>query len=284
MLTIGLIRLPGVILGHELTRGRDWKLISVPAKGAMRRPLERAITDSRLNAIAIIGLGVKKTRYAEKALSSGKHVLVEFPLSHESKEMSRLQKIAEKRELCLYSPNLLRTESSIQELKRTTSSPSAKLLSLTIVCGMNTRFERSDCTMKLVQLLDLLEWVTGSKCMEANGEKSTNHPSSVAFVVTFSLESGVKGLVNLYSAPSKSQVRLWIDGIFEDSLAHIDPYAQAVRLSRFSDNFGKSVNWAPSSVSIALEDFVACIGGERRPSVRDKMEKLLNLAHSALEV
>jgi len=281
MRTIGLFKLPGSTPDHEPSRGRDWRLIALPAKGARRGPSERAIADSRLDAIAILGLGLRKTLYAEKALLSGKHVLVDFPLGHDFGEISRLEKIAEDRELCIYSPNLLRTESGIQELKRMASGSSGKILSLTITCGLNTRFESSEWSMKLIQFLDLSEWIVGSKCVEAYGRKSTNHPSSVALVVTLSFDSGVKTLLNLYSAP-KNPMRLWIDGIFEHSVAHVDPYAQTVRLSRFSDNTGETVNWAPSPLSIAIEDFVAHIRSEKRISLSDDLERIFTLACNVL--
>jgi predicted dehydrogenase len=258
-------------------------MIPIPAKDRTRISFGRVVNHSKLDAIAIIGLGLRKTWYTEKALSLGKHVLVDFPMTHDIKKMSRLWQIAEERELCFYSPNLLRTESAIQELKRIASSLSHNVLSFTITCGMNTSFRRSDCAMKLMQLLDLLEWITESKCLEINGMMSTNHHSARAFVVTFSLEGGVRGLVNLYSAAVKSSPRLWIDGIFEGSLVHVDPYAQAVRVSWLGGKASKSLNWAPSSMSIALGDFVACIGAGRS-SIPDKMERIFGLVHDALDI
>jgi len=271
-------------LGHQPTQGRGWKLIWLPATGAKKEPSERAIVGPKLDAVAIIGLGPMKARYAQKALLSGKHALVDFPLSHEFKEILRLQRIAEERKLCLHSPNLLRTESSIQELKRMTHRPSGRILSLTLTCSVNTRFKRTDFAAKFVQLLDLSEWLTNSKCIQAHGKISTIHPSITASVVTLCLESGVIGLVNLYSTPSNSPGRLWIDAVFEDSLLHVDPFAQAVRLSRFRDNASESVNWAPSSLSIALEDFVACIRSKELYSIPDETERIFDLARSTMGV
>ena len=157
MMTIGLIE-----VGNERTdcmpnAVHGSKLVKLVQKN--RRQLERAISNPKLDAVAIFGLSPSKNLLAEKALMEKKSVFVDFPVAETFEKTIKLDRTATKEGQRIYSPNLLRTEPGFQELKRKIQDPTSKLLSLTITCAVKAKSECSEFRMKVVQILDALEWL-----------------------------------------------------------------------------------------------------------------------------
>jgi predicted dehydrogenase len=239
---------------------------------------ERAISDSKLGALAILGPSPKKARLVEKALLRKKHVLVDFPAAQRVEEARKLAAIASGKELCIYSPNLLIAEPGLQELKHAASRSTGKLLSLTITCGLNAKLSSPNFTMKVAQLLDLAEWLGGAKFKDVCAEKSVKGSRAAALVALASFDNGIKAMLNMYSAPVMGHGRLWVDGVFEDSVVHVDPYAQSIRIAAFHDKSTKSVSWATASLIAAIEDFIDRINAEKEPLDLENLGRMLNLA------
>jgi predicted dehydrogenase len=275
MVTIGVAGFGAKELDYVPTSGDGWKLVRLAAK--KRKVTTHALSDARLDAVALFDPNREKARLAEKALLSKKHVLIDFPATDVVEKARKLQAIASERNLCLDSPNLLRTEPGFQELKRMIAGSSNKMFSLTVGCGVGVRDMSHEFSMKLAQLLDLMEWLSSSKIKDVSGERSTKHAPTAALVALISYDNEVKGMLNMYSAPTVEHVRLWVDVVFEDSVVHVDPYAQSVRIAPFR---GKSsdVNWATESLVTAIEIFVAHINGEPKPLDLQNLERMLNIA------
>jgi hypothetical protein len=111
MIALGLIEVGGERLDYMPVSADGWKL-HLAAKN--RGQLERALSNPKLDAVAILGLSPKKTRLAEKALVNKKHVLVDFPAAEAFQRAAKPNKIATRAEQRIYSPNLLRIEPGLR--------------------------------------------------------------------------------------------------------------------------------------------------------------------------
>jgi hypothetical protein len=89
-------------------------------------------------------------------------------------------------------------------------------------------------------------------------------------------------MLNMYSAPATKRSRLWVDVVFKDSFAHVDPYAQNIRITLFQNKPLKELNWATSALVSVIEDFVERINGGKQPLDVANLERILNLAESVI--
>ena len=274
MLAIGLMILEGDVPVELSTIADDWKTIEVPRAAGGLPQLKAKLRKS--HAVAIIGAGSKKARYAREALTLGKHVLIDFPAGLTWNEVARLKELSAHNGLCLYSPNLLRLEAGMSELRQMAGDGSSKLLSLTISYGMGGKLEQSQYSMKLAQILDLAEWVVGSKYVNVRQEKSASAPSANARVILMSHENGVKTLLNIHYASSRD-ASLWIDGVFDNSIVHLNPWAQTIRLQSLNERSHKEIDWAVSSLRRAIEDFKMVIDRRSEPSDFGDQRRVIEL-------
>jgi predicted dehydrogenase len=277
MMTIGLIEVGGERLDYMPVSADGWKLVHLAAKS--RRQLERALSNPKLDAVAILGPSPKKTRLAEKALVNKKDVLVDFPAAATFQKAAKLNKIATRVEQRIYSPNLLRTESGLHELKRIIAHSASTLLSLTVTCGVEAEQGKPEFSMKTAQVLDALEWLGDSRMREVSTEKSAVRSSATALVTLGSFDNGLKAMLNMYSAPPRgNHSRLWIDAVFGDSVVHVDPSAQSIGIASFRNESIKNVNWAAPSLITAIEDFISCMKAEKQPLDLENLQRILKLA------
>ena len=277
MMTIGLIEVGGERLDYVPVTADGWKLVHLTPKN--RRQLERALSNPNLDAVAILGLSPKKTRLAEKALVNKKHVFVDFPAAEAFQRAAKLNEIATRAEQRIYSPNLLRIEPGLHELKRIITDSASKLLSLTVTCGAKARPFGPEFSMRTAQVLDAIEWLGGSTLREVSTERSAVSSSAAALVTLVSFDNGLKAMLNMYSAPARgNHSRLWIDAVFADSVVHVDPLAQSIGIASFRNESVKDVNWAAPSLIAAVEDFISCMKAEKQPLDLENLQRMLKLA------
>ena len=274
MTRVGILNLDRNQRSEEIISS-SMNVASLPAtKG--REACKRFLADHKYDAIAVVGSGRKKAEFAERALLSGKHVLIDFPASHKLEETQRLHDTAVEKKLCLFSPNLMRTELGLPELREAVSSGTSRLLSLTITYGAQVSQGVRQFSMKLMQLLDLVEWLANSRQREVLSHENMAGKSPQACIVLLSMGNGVRALVNLYSISSSSKERFWADGIFEDSITHINPYAQSLRLSHSGQRPEEDVEWGQSSLSFAMKEFLTQIS-ERKIMNMEQMKRMFEL-------
>jgi hypothetical protein len=276
VLRIGLLALKDCDHVEPYTTQHNLKLFSL--LGPRGQPLRLGAKLKGVEAIAIVGTDIRKTSYARKALSLGKHVLVDFPPGLECNELLRLQELAARNDLCFYSPNLLKAKAGVHELKNMASDTSSKLLSLTLnynITGMTNQTEKS---MKLAQILDLAEWIAGSQCVEIRGEKSCQTPFATAQVVLISHENGVKTLLNIRSTHVMKIPAFWIDGIFENSIVHLSPLAQSILVEPVSNTSVTRVNWGASILEQALKEFQIMVKEGPRDCHLENLQRTVALA------
>lgn len=276
MYTVGLVELGGTELGYVSASGNSWKLVQLAARG---RIPEHAFSNPKIGAIAIIGQSPEKAPLAEKALLRKKHVLVDFPPAQTVDWARKLEAIAAEKGVCIYSPNLMKTETGFQELKRLMDNSTSKMLSVTMTCRVDAKLRSLGFSMKLAQLLDVIEWVAGSRIKEIYGETSAKRSHSAALVALASFDTGLRVLLNMYSAPFRS-TRLWVDVVFKDSVVHVEPYAQSIRVTPFQEKSMREVNWATSSLTATIEDFMAHISSEKQVLDLENLERMFGLARA----
>lgn len=254
MPTIGVIMLHASSHVQRPGISGDWRIEQLAA-GKSRRILSQLKTDAEgLDAVAIIGFDAKKTEYARKALSLRKHVLVDFPAAQTLGEISELRKLASESHLCLYSPNLLKYEPGVRELK-TMAEPPSRMLSITISSSLVGAGKGVEHSMKLAQIINFIEWMAGSECVEIRGEKSAGALRPTAHVALMSHQNGIKTLMNLLFVSARSAPRFWLDVIFDKSVAHLDLYAQSIRVEPFGRVAPRFIDWAVSPLDRALKGF-----------------------------
>jgi len=268
-----------MVLGEDVraepaTFADDWKIIKVSPSVAVSQFKAKL---KKCGAFVIVGIGSKKADFAREALSLGKHVLSDFPAGLTWTEVARLKEISASNGVRFCSPNLLRFEPGMNELRQMVGGVSSRLLSFTISYGLAGRVEQTRFLMKFAQILDLAEWLVGSKCADVRQETSGTLLSANARVVLMSHENGVKTLLNLRCGSSRN-CSLWIDGIFEDSIIHVDPRAQSVRLGSSRNASSSEVDWAVSPLSRAMGAFKMMIdGGSEEPDFSSQ-RRLIELA------
>jgi hypothetical protein len=218
-------------------------------------PSKQLLADPKYDAIAVVGSNLKKTQYAKEALLSGKHVLIDFPAGHKLEEIHQLYDIATEKQLCLFSPNLMKTELGLSELRQTANSGTSRLLSLTITYAVPVPQGAKQFLAKLMQLLDLAEWLTNSRQTEMLSHVAMAGKSPQACIALLSMENGVKALVNLYSISSSSKESFWVDGVFEDLVIRANPYVQSLKLSHSDHSPDQHIECGQSSLDFALADF-----------------------------
>jgi predicted dehydrogenase len=276
-MTLGLIEFGGRQPDNLPLAADGWRLIRLTAKN--RRQSERTLSNPRLDAVAIVSVSPEKTHLAELALANKKHVLIDFPASDQPLRAAKLNKIATSVDKRIYTPNLLRTEPGVQELKRIITSPASKLLSLTVTYGVTTRLKDSGFFMRTVQILDAMEWLVGSTFTHLSTERSAVNSRAEGLVVLASFESGISAMLNMYSAPANGYCSpLWIDAVLADSVVHVDTQAQSLRVTSFRNEAVKNINWATPSLTVAIEDFIAYIKTEKQPFGVGGLERALRLA------
>jgi predicted dehydrogenase len=281
MLTIGLIILEDDIRVDQSTIANGWKAIELPSPARGLSQLKARL--KKTEAVAIVGADARKTRYARKALALGKHVLIDFPAGRTWNEVAHLKELSANNGLCFCSPNLLTLETGMSELRQMAGDGSSKLLSLTVSYGIGGRPNQTQYSMKLAQLLDLTEWVVGSKHVNARQERSGTASSVNARVVLLSHENGVKTMLNIHYAPSRNP-SLWIDGVFENSMVYLNPWAQTIKLQFLSDHSQKEISWAVSSLRRAIEDFEMAIDKRSEPSDFDDQSRVIELTRKLTQV
>jgi predicted dehydrogenase len=276
MMTIGLIEVGGQRLDYVPVTADGWRLVQLASKN--RRQLERALSSPKLNAVAILGSSPEKTRLAEQALVNKKHVLVDFPVAEAFQKAAKLNKIATRVERCIYSPNLLRTEPGLQELKRIITHSASKLLSLTVTCGVKARPGGPEFSMRTAQILDAIEWLGDSALREVSNERSAVSSSAAALVALVSFDNELKAMLNMYSAPARgNHHRLWIDAVFADSVVHLDPRAQSIKIASFRNESVNNVNWATQPLLTTIEDFISCMKAENLQLDSENLQRMLKL-------
>ena len=282
MLTIGLIALEKGCQTEPSEINGNWKLVQLARKGSRSVASELKAGAKKLDAVAVVGCHPAKARFAREALSLGKHVMVDFPAGKTSEETRRLKELARSKDLQLYSPNLLKTEPGVNELKQLVEDPSSKLLSLTINCNFATKGKEA-YSMKLAQMLDLVEWIAGAKCAEAWARGSTRTVSAAAHVILTSHENGVKTLLNLRSNSMIGVSTFRADCILENLIVHLNPWAQSVLLERFGGTSVARVNWAVHTLQKALTNFQSLIdGGAKDLRLDDDSDRILGLTRQLL--
>jgi len=210
----------------------------------------------------------------------GKHVLVDFPTSLTVENARKIGAIANETGLCVYSPNLLNYEPGFREVKRINAS-TGSMTSLTVNCGVSERLISPEFSTKLVQLLDVMEWLEESKIRSISAEKCKGRSGASALVALVSFANSTKGMLNLYSSPS-ARHRLWVDVVFKESFLHIDPYAQSIRITSFQGKAVEELNWASSPLISLVEDFTAQIKQGKQQLDLVNLERLLKLAASVI--
>jgi hypothetical protein len=280
MQKIGLLLLDeSVARDHPVpTQGPDWDIAHLYRYGDAKTRLYRVIRDPATTAVVALGLSPRKIAYAKKALSLGKHVLADFPCAHSPAEVTKLEQLASTKRLCLCSPNLLKAERGLQELRRLASGSDNKLRSLTVTCGMSGKYGQDHLWMRLVQLFDLVEWIADSRCLSVYSEAFTMRQSVRAYSILMSLETGVKGLCNLYSVSSKISQHIWVDGVFHDCILRASLGAQSVKVNYFKGAVSENVDWSPSSLNSVLDDFATEIRKENRISDLQHARRVFELA------
>jgi len=281
LLTIGLIDLHKTRLDYVPTGLDGWKLVQLAHESQDR--FERSLRNSTLDAVAIIGSSTKKALLAKKALLQSKPVLVDFPAAESPQIMTELRKIAAKAGQHIYSPNLLRNEQGLEELKLRITQSAGKLLSLTITYGASIKPNKPELTMTTVQVLDTIEWLCESRLDELITEKTSN-ASSAALVMLASLDNGVKALLNICSAGMGDHAdRFWIDAVFSNAILHVDPRAQSVRIAPFRNRTVKTINWGTPSLVIAIESFTRFVREETLSLGLENTDRIFNLARKVLD-
>ena len=277
MLTIGIIELDDRCEVDLARIDAGWNIVQLTSKSLRSRPLKAQPMLGELNAIAILGTHPAKFRYAREALSLSKHVMVDFPPGGTPNEVLLLRELAERKGVRFHSPNLLKTEPGMREFRRTVDDPSSKLLSLTVSCNLTARGEVARLT-KLMQMLDLVEWMAGAKSVESRAQKSARVAGASAQVILLTHENGVKSLLNLRSTHSSSFPTFWVDGIFDNSIVHLNPHGQSILVGRSDANGIRRVNWAEPALKYALRDFMSLIGNESARSDLTNFERIFQLA------
>jgi hypothetical protein len=124
-----------------------------------------------------------------------------------------------------------------------------------------------------------VQWLVGSTLSEMFTEKSKVSQSAAALVTLASFDNGVKAMLNLYANSSRGAgSRLWVDAVFLDSVVHVDPAAQSIRVTSFRDESVKKVNWATPPLITALEDFIENMKAERQGMDLENLQRVLKLA------
>ena len=257
MLRIGLVVLEKGVGSDRIESDGKWEAVQLFNKGANMKMFKAQPRTEALDAFAILGADESKVRYVREAFSLGKHVMADFPAGRNQQEVLKLRDLACSSCLRFHSPNLLKSEPGMAEFKRKAEDPTSKLASLTVSCSMSARGKNA-FWMKLTQLVDWVEWMAGTKCVELRSQKSAKTGSNFAQVVLLTHENGVKTLLNVHSAAEVDYPRLWVDAIFDTSIMHLEPTAQTVLVDRFGGSTGR-VNWAEPAVNRALNEFVSLI-------------------------
>jgi len=281
MLTIGLIALEKSYQIEPSEVSGNWKLVQLARKGSRNVSSELKAKAKKLDAVAIVGCHSAKVRYAREALSLGKHVMVDFPVGQTSEETRRLKDLATSKDLQLHSPNLLKTEPGVNELKQLVEDPSSKLLSLTMNCNLATKGKEA-YSMKLAQILDLIEWIAGAKCKEVWARRSTQTASAAACVILTSHDNGVKTLLNLRSNSMIDVSTFRAECIFENLMVHLNPWAQSILVERFGGTSVTNVNWAVHTLQNALTNFQRLIDGGSEDLLLEDSDRILGLARQLL--
>lgn len=281
MMTIGLIALEKGYQTEPREISGNWKLVQLARKAPRNVLSELKAGARKLDAIAVVGCHLAKARYGREALSLGKHVMVDFPAGQTSEETRRLKELARSKDLQLYSPNLLKTEPGMNELKQLVEDPSSKLLSLTMNCNFATKGKEA-YSMKLAQILDLVEWIAGAKCTEAWARGSTQTVSTAAHVILTSHDNGVKTLLNLRSNSMIDVSTFRADCIFENLIVRLNPWAQSILVESFGGTPVTRVNWAVHTLQNALTNFRSLINGGSEDLRLEDSDRILRLTHQLL--
>jgi hypothetical protein len=278
MFTVGLVEL-GKRLDYVPLTADGWRFVRLASKRKHGKISDNVFSDPELNAIAILGHGPEKFRLARKALMKKKHLLVDFPAAETVEKARLLSDEAIRNSTCIYSPNLLKTEPSLKELKWRTNDSTGRLLSLTVTCGFDAKRNSREFLMQVAQLLDAIEWLVDSKFAEVYCEKSIVRSSVSALVTLASFDNGVKAMLNIYSVgENANNTGLWVDSVCEDCVLRADPNGQSIRITSFHGERLMSVNWSIPSIVEAFESIGMRIDKARQPLELENLQRMLGMA------
>jgi len=277
MMTIGLMALEGDVRTETSTITNDWEISRLhPNVGVPQFKVKL----KRCEAFAFIGASLKKAKLTRIALSLGKHVLNDFPPAATWNEVERLKEISISNHVYFYTPNLLQFRTGMNALREMVDRKTSQLLSLTISCGFGGRADKTYSLMKFAQIIDLAEWLVGSKCANVSQEKSERNSAANARILLISHENDVKTLLNLCFGP-RLRDSLWIDAIFTDSIIHLDPNSQNLRFA-VSRGVSSEVDWSAPPLSRAMNEFKMIIGGSSEMTNFSTQRRLLELTRQLL--
>jgi len=278
MFKVGLVEL-GKRLDYVPLTADGWRFVRLVSKRKHGKMSDNVFSDSDLKAIAILGHGPEKFRLARKALMKRKHLLVDFPAAGTVEKARLLSDEAIRNNTLLYSPNLLKAEPSLKELKRRINDSTGRLLSLTVTCGFDAKLNSPEFLMLVAQLLDGIEWLVDAKFTEVYCEKSVIRSSVSALVVLASFDNGVKAMLNIYSVgENANHAGLWVDGVCENCVLRADPNGQSIRVISFRGERLMSVNWSNPSIVEAVENLGMHIDKARQPLELENLQRILDMA------
>lgn len=278
MFTVGLVEL-GRRLDYVPLTADGWRFVRLASKRKRGKIPDNLFSNPELNAIAILGHGPEKFRLAQKALMKGKHLLVDFPAAGTVEKARLLSEEAIRNNTWIYSPNLLKTEPSLKELKRRTKDSTGRLLSLTVTCGFEAKRNNPEFLMLVARLLDAVEWLVDSKFREVYCEKSIVRSSVSALVALASFDNGVKAMLNIYSVGEiANHTGLWADSVCEDCVLRADPNGQSIRITSFRGERLMPVDWSIPSVVEAVENMGMRIDKAKQPLDLENLQRMLDMA------
>lgn len=271
---IGLVDLRESSHWQVFDEGDEWRAIKLTHPNSVSQFLAGI---GKLPAVAIVGSNNSKSVYAAKALTLGKHVLTDFPAGVDPAEIFDLREQAASEELCFYSPNLLKLYPGINELRELTKG-AANLLSLTTVYSVSGK-GKHECLVNLARILDLIEWMVGSECVNVGYEKSSVNDSVNARVIVLSHRNGTKTFLNLCQGQAIKQ-KFSLDAIFDNAFIRLNTGAQNVRIESLGKRPDQEIDWAISPLSKAINEFVALIKKHESKQDSDNARHVLDLAKS----
>ncbi len=278
MFTIGFMNLEASELDYIPVSGHIWRAVLITGKD-----FARSISKAELDAVAILGANPRNTQLAKTALLRKKHTLVEFPAALTMEQARQLEKIASDGNIRLFSPNLMKTEPGFKTLKSNVESSWNQALSITMTCGVNSRPLTTAFIAKLIQLFDVIEWVTGSRIAEVQFERSGRGSQSLAVVLLSSLANGMRVLLNMYSVQKRNPARLWVDLVLKDSALHVDPFAQSINMLQFQPRTCGSISWETSSLIATIEMFANCVNVGNCEGNFENLDRFLSMARNVVK-
>jgi predicted dehydrogenase len=254
------------------------------------RHIEDLLNDSELNAVSVCTQNQTHYEIAKKFIEKGKHVLLEKPMTLNSREAFELVELAEKHGVVLSVGHIFRYNNGLRKLKEMVSSNKLGQIYLArlVWTNLNPPFEDNrDIYFDLgPHSLDIIYFVLGKLPTEISCTGKPFRENAMQDETAFITCKAGKTLINMdlsWITPEKKRT-VYLVGSKNSSL--IDCMTQQITLINNSDMSEKKIYVQPSNPLLEeLHDFVESVKQKRKTvsegRIGAEIVKLIELCHKS---